>query len=76
MERQIPQFVTAPIVKGQVLGKLIVEMEGVPRKEVNLVASLDVSTKSYTRFYQLGLLVVIGLLALAIWRIRNLKKRR
>jgi len=76
MERQIPRFVTAPIVKGQVLGRLIVEMEGVPRKDVNLVASLDVPAKSYTRFYQLGLLVVIGLLALAIWRIRNLKKRR
>jgi len=76
MERQIPQFVTAPIVKGQVLGRLIVEMEGVPRKDVNLVASFDVPAKSYTRFYQLGLLVVTGLLALAIWRIRNLKRRR
>jgi D-alanyl-D-alanine carboxypeptidase (penicillin-binding protein 5/6) len=76
MKRRIPQFVTAPIVKGRVLGKLIVEMEGVPRKEVNLVASFDVPAKSYTRFYQLGLLVVIGLLALAIWRIRNLKRRR
>nr|NIM98046.1 hypothetical protein [candidate division Zixibacteria bacterium] len=76
MESQIPQFVSAPIVKGQVLGKLMVEMEGVPRKEVNLVASFDVPAKSYTRFYQLGLLVVLGLLALAIWRIRNLKRRR
>jgi hypothetical protein len=27
MERQIPRFVTAPIVKGQELGKLIVEIE-------------------------------------------------
>jgi len=76
IKSQIPRFVTAPIVKGQVLGKLIVEMEGVARKEVNLVASFDVPAKSYTRFYQLGLLVVIGLLALAIWRIRNLKRRR
>jgi D-alanyl-D-alanine carboxypeptidase (penicillin-binding protein 5/6) len=76
MERQIPQFVTAPIVKGQALGKLIVEMEGVPLKEVDLLASFDVPAKSYTRFYQVGLLVVIGLLALAIWRIRNLKRRR
>ncbi len=66
----------APTVKGQVLGKLIVEMEGIPRKDVNLVASFDVPAKSYFKFFQLGLLVAIGLLALAIWRIRNLKRRR
>ncbi len=67
---------TAPIVKGQALGRLIVEMEGVPKKDVNLVASFDVPAKSYTRFYQVSLLVVIGLLGLAIWRIRSLKRRR
>ncbi|MFX0197788.1 MAG: D-alanyl-D-alanine carboxypeptidase family protein [Candidatus Hodarchaeota archaeon] len=76
IKMEIPQFVTAPIMKGQPLGRLIVEQEGIPRKEINLVATADVPTKSYVRFYQLGLLIVIGLLVLAVWRIRALKKRR
>jgi D-alanyl-D-alanine carboxypeptidase (penicillin-binding protein 5/6) len=76
MEKGIPKFVTAPIVKGQVLGTLVVRGEGVPKKEVNLVATADVPAKSFTRFYQLGLLFVMGLLGLAVWRIRTLKKRR
>jgi D-alanyl-D-alanine carboxypeptidase (penicillin-binding protein 5/6) len=76
MEREIPESVSAPITRGQVLAKLIIKDKGVPPRAVNLVAPVDVPAKSYTRFYQLGLLVVIGLLALAIWRIRNLKRRR
>jgi len=76
IEQEIPQFITAPIMKGQVLGKLIVTGEELPKKEVNLVATADVTAKSYAKFYQLGLLVVMGLLALAVWRIRNLKRGR
>lgn len=76
IKREIPQFVTAPIMKGQVLGKLVVKGEGIPRKEINLVATVDVPAKSMTKFYQLGLVVVMGLLGLAVWRIRTLKKRR
>jgi D-alanyl-D-alanine carboxypeptidase (penicillin-binding protein 5/6) len=75
MEKEIPRFVTAPIVRGQVLGKLVVKGEDFPREEINLIATVDVPAKSMTRFYQLGLLIVIGLLGLAVWRIRSLKKR-
>jgi D-alanyl-D-alanine carboxypeptidase (penicillin-binding protein 5/6) len=76
INKEIPQFVTAPIVKGQVLGRLIIKGEDVPRKEINLVGTANVPAKSMTKFYQLGLLFVIGLLGLAVWRIRTLKKRR
>lgn len=75
VEKEIPRFVTAPIVKGQVLGKLVVKGEGIPRKGINLVATVQVPPKSMIRFYQWGLLVLMGLLGLAVWRIRTLKKR-
>lgn len=76
MEKEIPRFVTAPIMKGQVLGRLIVKGEGFSREEINLIANAEVPAKSMTRFYQWGLLVLMGLLGLAVWRIRTLKKRR
>jgi len=76
VKKEIPQFVTAPIVKGQTLGRLIAEEDGLPRREVNLVAVADVPAKSFTRFYQMGFLIVMGLLTLAVWRIRALKKRQ
>ncbi len=76
IEREIPKSVTAPIARGQVLGKLVVKGEGVPSKAVNLVAPVDVPAKSLMRFYQVGFLVVLGLLVLAVWRIRALKRKR
>jgi D-alanyl-D-alanine carboxypeptidase (penicillin-binding protein 5/6) len=39
---QLPEFVTAPIQKGQVVAKVLVQNEGKPVKEINLLASLDV----------------------------------
>ncbi|MFQ5904111.1 MAG: D-alanyl-D-alanine carboxypeptidase family protein, partial [Candidatus Binatia bacterium] len=66
MEKEIPRSVTAPILKGQILGKLIVKGEGIPRKGINLVATVEVPAKSMARFYQWGLLVVMGLLGLAV----------
>jgi hypothetical protein len=76
MEKEIPESVTAPITRGQVLAKLIIKGKGVPSRAVNLVAPVDVPAKSLTRFYQVGFLVVLGLLVLAVWRIRALKRKR
>jgi D-alanyl-D-alanine carboxypeptidase (penicillin-binding protein 5/6) len=39
---QLPQFIVAPIQKGQVVGKVLVQNEGQIVKEVNLIASLGV----------------------------------
>lgn len=76
VEKEIPQFVTAPIIKGQTLGRLFAEGDSPPKKEVNLVAVADVPAKSPIRFYRVGFFVVIGLLTLAVLRIRALKKRQ
>lgn len=39
---QLPAFVTAPVQKGQALGKVLVQKEGKPVKEINLLATSDV----------------------------------
>jgi D-alanyl-D-alanine carboxypeptidase (penicillin-binding protein 5/6) len=39
---QLPEFVTAPIQKGQLVAKVLVQNEGKPAKEINLLASTDV----------------------------------
>jgi uncharacterized protein YybS (DUF2232 family) len=39
---QLPQFIVAPIKKGQVAAKVLVLNDGKAMKEINLLASLDV----------------------------------
>jgi D-alanyl-D-alanine carboxypeptidase (penicillin-binding protein 5/6) len=39
---QLPQFIVAPIQKGQVVAKVLIQKEGKVAKEVNLLASLGV----------------------------------
>lgn len=39
---QLPEFVTAPIQTGQVVAKVLIQNEGKPAKEINLLASTDV----------------------------------
>jgi D-alanyl-D-alanine carboxypeptidase (penicillin-binding protein 5/6) len=39
---QLPEFVTAPIQKGQRVAKVLIQNEGKPAKEINLLASTDV----------------------------------
>jgi hypothetical protein len=39
---QLPSFIVAPIQKGQVVGKVLVQNEGKVVQEVNLLASSDV----------------------------------
>ena len=39
---QLPQFVVAPIQKGQVITKVLIQNEGKVAKEINLLASMDV----------------------------------
>jgi D-alanyl-D-alanine carboxypeptidase (penicillin-binding protein 5/6) len=39
---QLPQFIVAPIQKGQVVAKVLIQNEGKVTKEVNLLASLGV----------------------------------
>jgi D-alanyl-D-alanine carboxypeptidase (penicillin-binding protein 5/6) len=39
---QLPPFIVAPVQKGQVVAKVLIQNEGKAAKEVNLLASLDV----------------------------------
>ena len=76
LRQEIPSSVDPPISQGSVLGKLILEGEGFPRREINLLASQDVKVKSYALYYTSGLGVFAGLVVLAFWRRRGLRKRR
>jgi D-alanyl-D-alanine carboxypeptidase (penicillin-binding protein 5/6) len=74
---EVLQYVTAPIEKGQRLGKLLIQSEGKVLKEVALLSSSDVPKG----FYLLWLFVgggILGLILLGLimfWSIRRSKRR-
>jgi D-alanyl-D-alanine carboxypeptidase (penicillin-binding protein 5/6) len=74
--KEIPSSVNPPITQGAILGKLVLEREGFPRKEIDLVATQDVRFKSYTAYYILGFAALGCLLVFAYWRRRIPRKKR
>jgi len=75
---QLPQFVVAPIQKGQVLAKVFVENEGKVAKEVNLLASSDVEKSLIPPWPILvgilcGLVIVVGF---GLWWVRRPKTKK
>ena len=75
---QLPQFVVAPIQKGQVVAKVVVQNEGKVAKEVNLLASSDVEKSLIPPWPILvgilcGLIVIFGF---GFWWLRRPKPRR
>jgi D-alanyl-D-alanine carboxypeptidase (penicillin-binding protein 5/6) len=76
LKKEIPSSAAAPIKKGDVLGKLIVEGDGFPKTEVNLVAAVDVPLKSYRVFYMAGAVLIGVIVALAVWKFRPPPKRK
>ncbi len=78
VEPQLPQFIVAPIQKGQVVGKVLVQSEGKVAKEVNLLASSDVEKSLIPPWPILagilcGLIVIVGF---GFWWFRRPKHRR
>jgi D-alanyl-D-alanine carboxypeptidase (penicillin-binding protein 5/6) len=75
---QLPPFIVAPIQKGQVAAKVLIQNEGKVAKEVNLLASLGVE-KSFIPPWPIlvgigcGLAVILGL---GLWWFRRPKTRR
>ncbi len=75
---QLPQFVVAPIQKGQVVARVLVQNEGKVAKEVNLLASSDVEKSLIPPWPILvgilcGLIVIFGF---GFWWLRRPKAKR
>jgi D-alanyl-D-alanine carboxypeptidase (penicillin-binding protein 5/6) len=75
---QLPQFVVAPIRKGQVMAKVLVLNDGKPMREINLLASLDVEKRLIPPWlilvgigFGLAIIVVLG-----FWWFRSSKHKR
>ena len=75
LRKEIPSSVNPPISQGGVVGKLVLEGEGFPAEEIDLVAAHDVRVKSYAAYYLIVLAVVGGLFGFFLWRRRGFKKR-
>jgi hypothetical protein len=55
---------------------MVLEGEGFPRQEIDLVATRDVAVKSYTKYLVIGLAGVLGLMGLVLVRHSISGKRR
>jgi D-alanyl-D-alanine carboxypeptidase (penicillin-binding protein 5/6) len=75
---QLPQFVVAPIQKGQVAAKVLIQNEGKVAKEINLLASVDVE-KSLIPPWPILVGIGCGLaitLILGLWWFRRPKTKK
>ena len=75
---QLPQFIVAPIQKGQVVGKVLIQSEGKVTKEVNLLASSNVE-KSLIPPWPILVAILFGLIVIVVfgfWWFRRPKPRR
>jgi D-alanyl-D-alanine carboxypeptidase (penicillin-binding protein 5/6) len=75
---QLPPFIVAPVQKGQVVAKVLIQNEGKAAKEVNLLASLDVEKSLIPPW---PILVGIGcglaiIIVLGFWWFRRPKPKK
>jgi len=75
---QLPQFVVAPVRKGQVVAKVLIHNEGRVAKEVNLLVSSDVEKSLIPPWPILGgvLLGVIAVIGFGFWWFRRPKTKK
>ena len=72
---QLPEFVVAPVQKGQVLAKVLVQNEGKAVKEINLVASAAIE-KSLLPPWPVIAAVVVGLAVIGFGGFWWLRRRK
>lgn len=76
LRKEIPSSVTPPVTKGAVLGKLFLEAEGLPTKQIDLIASRDAQARSYALYSLITLTAVLGLIGYLFWKRRRLREGR
>jgi hypothetical protein len=74
----LPAFVSAPIQKGQVLAKVLIQKEGKTIKEVNLFAQSDVQKSLIPPWPILvgGILGLVLLCVIGLWFFRPPPRRK
>jgi D-alanyl-D-alanine carboxypeptidase (penicillin-binding protein 5/6) len=74
----VPKPITAPVQKGQVLGKVLIQSEGKFLKEVALLSSSDIPEGFYLPWQLIGAgilsLTLVGLIM--FWLMRRSKRKR
>ncbi|MDI6762411.1 MAG: D-alanyl-D-alanine carboxypeptidase family protein [Thermodesulfobacteriota bacterium] len=75
---EVPEFIMAPVQKGQVVGKVLIQSEGRVLKEVALLSSSDVSKGIFIPWPIIGggILGLIILSLFGFWWIRRSQRKR
>jgi D-alanyl-D-alanine carboxypeptidase (penicillin-binding protein 5/6) len=74
----VPKFVTAPVQKGQGVGKLVIHGEGRVLKEIALLSSSDVPKGIFLSWplITVGVLSLILVALLAFWLVHRSRRRK
>jgi len=75
---QLPPYLAAPVQRGQVVAKVLIQNEGKTVKEVNLSSSSDI-LKSFLPPWPItagGLAVIVFIVIAGFWWFRRPKRRR
>lgn len=74
---EIPKSITAPVQKGQIVGKVVIQSEGRPLKEIALLSSVDVPKGIYLFWPLIGGAILFLILAgMILWLSRRAKRKR
>jgi len=74
----VPKFITAPVQKGQAVGKIIIQWEGKVLKEISLLSSSDVPKGIYLSWplIAVGVLFLLLVALLAFWLVHRSRRRK
>jgi len=75
---ELPSYVVAPVQKGQILGKALIQKEGREVKKINLLASSDIEKSLLSSWPILGAIGggAVLILAVGFWWFRRTRRRK